>query len=930
MHSQIYHFLRRTGILVTNKDARHTHTSIQPAGKFLIEEPNIEDFWDRYCTECHDTRFTITEKPDDVMPVVCDVDIKIEQTTTADGEKEKEADRLYDETMVLSLVQVYHSVLFEILDDLKEEDFLCCVLEKDPYVLTKNGKTYRKNGFHLHFPRIFLSRYIQETELVPRIVQEVKKKNISKTFPFEKCIDGNYCKGKDGKSTGWLMYGSSKSADPSDPMYQPYQVSYCIDHNMERLNYRNALEDYHIYSTNQQQINFSAEDLDFYLPRILSVFMFHRNEYLYDLKEDLPSIQGLNVSSRRINEHGRTFTSPYESNSDLELIERLTDVLASHRYEDRNEWMNVGWILYNITNGSPEGLELWLRFSQKCPDKFDRSACVYQWGRMEKRDVTVGSLKYLAKLDNEDEYRKLISEFMKPHITKSIELNGSHNDIAKALYEKYEAEYVCVNITNRVWYQFRDHIWTKLDEGITLRTKISEEIADLYFDVKNKLDKDLKHYHSEENKDMENRTRKTINTVMSLIGKLKSAPFKNNIMREAMEVFHSEEFLKKLDSDPNLIAFQNGVYDVRNHEFRDGRPSDYLSLKLPIHFRQDLDKDHPDVQMVHEFLAKMFPDKTVREYFLNLASEVFVGGNHSKIFQIWTGEGDNGKSIMQTVFEKMLGSYSIKLPTSLITGKRTQSSAACPELVRAGNGVRLAMLQEPDQTDTINIGILKELSGNDTFFARGLYKEGTEITPMFKLVLICNDPPKLPYNDRATWNRIRVIPFESTFTDDAPESWEEQLRQKRFVKDKDFASKIPRLVEPFAWLLLHTLKYKRRVTVEPEKVRMATNNYRKKNDIYKQFIDEFVVSDKTARVSLMELYSVFKDWFRDSMPTQNGMPTKSEMKEYFVKVWGSPVDKMFWDGYAIRNIYDTPSEGSATTPPSMSGVTFANEVMVPL
>ena len=40
------------------------------------------------------------------------------------------------------------------------------------------------------------------------------------------------------------------------------------------------------------------------------------------------------------------------------------------------------------------------------------------------------------------------------------------------------------------------------------------------------------------------------------------------------------------------------------------------------------------------------------------------------------------------------------------------------------------------------IGILKELSGNDTFYARGLFQNGAEIEPMFKLVVICNDPPR--------------------------------------------------------------------------------------------------------------------------------------------------------------------------------------------
>ena len=55
------------------------------------------------------------------------------------------------------------------------------------------------------------------------------------------------------------------------------------------------------------------------------------------------------------------------------------------------------------------------------------------------------------------------------------------------------------------------------------------------------------------------------------------------------------------------------------------------------------------------------------------------------------------------------------------------------------------------------------------------------------------------------WNRIRVIPFESTFCrpdDPAPETYEEQLLQKRFPMDKEFGAKIPGMVQAFAWVLL--------------------------------------------------------------------------------------------------------------------------------
>ena len=114
-------------------------------------------------------------------------------------------------------------------------------------------------------------------------------------------------------------------------------------------------------------------------------------------------------------------------------------------------------------------------------------------------------------------------------------------------------------------------------------------------------------------------------------------------------------------------------------------------------------------------------------------------------------------------------------------------------------------LQEPDQKDFLNIGILKELSGNDTFYARGLYKKGKEITPMFTVAVICNNPPKA-HGDKAFWNRLRIIPFESTFCDDAPITVDEQLCQKKFPKDKHFADRIPSMVKAFAWILLNHRK----------------------------------------------------------------------------------------------------------------------------
>ena len=69
--------------------------------------------------------------------------------------------------------------------------------------------------------------------------------------------------------------------------------------------------------------------------------------------------------------------------------------------------MTIGWALYNISNGCKEGLELWIEFSRKCGDKFNESVCHYEWNKMIKKDMTIGTLKHYAKLDNEKEYYKM-------------------------------------------------------------------------------------------------------------------------------------------------------------------------------------------------------------------------------------------------------------------------------------------------------------------------------------------------------------------------------------------------------------------------------------------------------------------------------------------------------------------------------------------
>jgi hypothetical protein len=60
---------------------------------------------------------------------------------------------------------------------------------------------------------------------------------------------------------------------------------------------------------------------------------------------------------------------------------------------------------------------------------------------------------------------------------------------------------------------------------------------------------------------------------------------RQNFILEARMVFFDQEFEKKLDADQNLLGFTNGVYDLSQHRFRDGRPEDYISLSFGYDYK---------------------------------------------------------------------------------------------------------------------------------------------------------------------------------------------------------------------------------------------------------------------------------------------------------------------------------------------------------
>jgi phage/plasmid-associated DNA primase len=247
------------------------------------------------------------------------------------------------------------------------------------------------------------------------------------------------------------------------------------------------------------------------------------------------------------------------------------------------------------------------------------------------------------------------------------------------------------------------------------------------------------------------------------------------------------------------------------------------------------------------------------------------------------------------------------------------AGAAAPDLARA-KGKRIALSSEIAKNERINIGFVKEVTGKDSIYVRGLWAQGGEVHPHFTLFMQCNELPKIPGNDGATWERVQVIYFGSHFlVTGAPSSLKEQQRTRVFAADEYLWDELPSMAPVFLWYILRVMypKFKAGVTT-PESVLRYTRAYRMENDIYDQFKNDRLVeveydtsapvTKETPRVKLSEVYSEFKGWFAYNYPSYKERIGKVTMRTELSKVIGPLGEKSSWWGWKLK-ITDEEEEG---------------------
>lgn len=847
---------------------KYTHTSLGhiQAGSYNIPQTNMEEFIKMYNNTVWKMKQTayLTEgiRDCEYTPFRADLDFRYYTNN-------EEPERIYENEAIDKICMLYMKEMEEWLVEFEDEERIFFIMEKTkPYFdynsdkskgpkTNENGEKRVKDGVHIMAPNVVTNTYLQLKfrEFAYKNCDEILDKyhfenNYSDIFDLS-IIERN----------NWIMYGSQKQDG------EPYLVTRVLK----------------VYQDHVEEIpnTWSPEEL----VELLSV----RNKFVPSVikidKEAEVSYHVLNSEEKKKKNLLAKGVSKSKRKKvkgdkrDIENAKGYVDCLSDERAKNYVTWMEVGWALHNIHNHDDTLLEKWIEFSQRI-ESYKTTAeteCRERWEKMADEGLGMGSLKLWAKTDNPDKYSLIVEKDICSLIIQATKNGrGPSYDVAKVLHEMFKEYFVCVSPAKNSWYYFNQekHRWVKDEKGVSLRQMISTE---LYNEFKRQQLKIGGQSSSPEDGEHDKSFK-----IMKVMDKLKETAYKNNIMTESCELFYDKEqtFESELDSKQYLLGFKNGVFDLAKHEFRKGRPEDKISMSTNIDY-VPFDPNAPEIANIQNFLKEILPIKRVRDYIVYRQASALSGSTGDETFDIWAGGGGNGKSKVVELFESGFGDYTCKIPVSTLTNKRTQSGAATPEIART-KGKRFITIQEPDTKTKLNIGLMKELTGGDKIQARLLNENPIEFIPIFIAALLCNHPPEMPndaVNSNATWRRIKMTMFPCDFVHkpfcDNP---------FQFLRNNELKNEFPTWGEYYmSFLIEKHREYKKNGLKFPDEIHEYTNQYKEKNDHFREFIDESIEINPikfTRIVTVDEIFTHYKLWFKDTNDSSHGIKKRKELKEY--------------------------------------------------
>jgi P4 family phage/plasmid primase-like protien len=877
-----------------------THTRIGSkdlgvwGGSYIIPKEELEMFYELYYRAVFVNKRLehLTEKQLQTDgPIAIDFDFRYSHDVYS---RKHTPEHIQDIIHLVYLDLIKQFFVFE-----ENKSFPIYVFEK-PDVNRLSDGSLTKDGIHMIIG-IKMDHIMQQIlrEKALQIIPDICDLPLINTW--DSVLDEGISKG----TTNWQMYGSRKPGNDVYQLTHHYEIGYdpsdgeftmeakdVSEFNLEK-NYKKLSVQYSdhpsfkINPTFENEYNTRKNGSKTNTLKMLKSKNKTKLRLLVDNEEDSEEILQISdiVDKDTLKKAVKAMLNDFTNEYELKEIHEYTQILPEKYYEPGSHLLNTQ-VAFALKHTDDRLFLSWVMLRSKASD-FDYNSIpdlLVRWKKHFKEKKTSGvtkkSIIYWAKQDAYKEYEKVRENTVTHFINETIS-SPTEFDFGMVLYQMFKDRYVCSSISNKTWYVFKNHRWV-LDKGQSLRIAISKDMYNEYGKKIDILTQELHSYNVEDEK--KSNMMKKIRHVTELAQKLKRTTEKNNIMREASEIFYDNSFIGNMDTNKYLLCFNNGVFDFETQKFRDGYPQDYITKSTNINYVPfNLVENSEEYKELIKFMEQLFPIPSLNKYMWEHLASTLIGENTNQTFNIYRGSGSNGKSILTDLMSHTLGEYKGTVPITLVTEKRNGIGGTSSEVMQL-KGIRYAVMQEPTKGAKINDGVMKELTGGDPIQARALYCETETFIPQCSLVVCTNVLFDVDSNDDGVWRRIRLCDYMSKFVD--PGTPDDPDNPYQYPKDKNLKDKLPKLATVFASALVKIACETKGIVEDCDIVMQASNKYRQGQDHISAFIGEMVRKKEGKWVKKNELSEQFKLWFQEHQGSRK-IPKGVELFEYMTKKYGT-------------------------------------------
>ena len=210
-----------------------------------------------------------------------------------------------------------------------------------------------------------------------------------------------------------------------------------------------------------------------------------------------------------------------------------------------------------------------------------------------------------------------------------------------------------------------------------------------------------------------------------------------------------------LDKDPVLLNTPRATYNLEKG-IAGEQPHDPFDLITKI---TECSPGDEGMDIWLEALETFFcGDTELIEYVQKVIGLAAIGKVYEEFIIIAYGDGANGKSTFWNTIARVLGTYSGKISSDILTmGNKVNAQPEMAEL----KGKRLIIASEMQEGVRLNTAMVKQLCSTDEIQACKKYKDPFHFVPSHQVVLYTNHLPKVGANDDGIWRRLKVIPFNA-------------------------------------------------------------------------------------------------------------------------------------------------------------------------